>query len=76
MAAQAQQSPHLHLAELTAAQFIDIWKHFDADGQCVSTSLMNVELSGHLKKESSCEKVVLIMHVFIDRITPFSSDSF
>ncbi|XP_061521615.1 calretinin-like [Phycodurus eques] len=31
MAAQTQQ-PHLHLAELTAAQFIDIWKHFDADG--------------------------------------------
>ncbi|XP_062272864.1 calretinin-like [Scomber scombrus] len=32
MATQAQQPPHLHLAELTAAQFIDIWKHFDADG--------------------------------------------
>ncbi|XP_077450956.1 calretinin-like [Stigmatopora argus] len=32
MAAQSQQPPHLHLAELTAAQFIDIWKHFDADG--------------------------------------------
>uniref|UniRef100_A0A3Q3D5I4 Calbindin 2b n=1 Tax=Hippocampus comes TaxID=109280 RepID=A0A3Q3D5I4_HIPCM len=31
MAAQTHQ-PHLHLAELTAAQFIDIWKHFDADG--------------------------------------------
>ncbi|XP_061820131.1 calretinin-like isoform X2 [Nerophis lumbriciformis] len=31
MAAQTEQ-PHLHLAELTAAQFIDIWKHFDADG--------------------------------------------
>uniref|UniRef100_A0A8C7T6K4 EF-hand domain-containing protein n=1 Tax=Oncorhynchus mykiss TaxID=8022 RepID=A0A8C7T6K4_ONCMY len=26
------QPPHLHLAELTAAQFLDIWKHFDADG--------------------------------------------
>lgn len=47
MAAQALQSPHLHLAELTAAQFIDIWKHFDADGQCVSAGLMSVELSGH-----------------------------
>lgn len=34
MAAQAQQPPHLHLAELTATQFIDIWKHFDADGEC------------------------------------------
>ncbi|XP_034437366.1 calretinin-like [Hippoglossus hippoglossus] len=32
MATQAQQPPHLHLAELTAAQFIDIWRHFDADG--------------------------------------------
>uniref|UniRef100_A0A4W6BU16 Calbindin 2b n=1 Tax=Lates calcarifer TaxID=8187 RepID=A0A4W6BU16_LATCA len=32
MATQPQQPPHLHLAELTAAQFIDIWKHFDADG--------------------------------------------
>uniref|UniRef100_A0A3Q3X7B0 EF-hand domain-containing protein n=1 Tax=Mola mola TaxID=94237 RepID=A0A3Q3X7B0_MOLML len=32
MATQAQQPPHLNLAELTAAQFIDIWKHFDADG--------------------------------------------
>ncbi|XP_035992434.1 calretinin [Fundulus heteroclitus] len=32
MATQAEQLPHLHLAELTAAQFIDIWKHFDTDG--------------------------------------------
>uniref|UniRef100_A0A8C8I733 EF-hand domain-containing protein n=1 Tax=Oncorhynchus tshawytscha TaxID=74940 RepID=A0A8C8I733_ONCTS len=32
MASQAQEPPHLHLAELTAAQFLDIWKHFDADG--------------------------------------------
>ncbi|KAM4629899.1 calretinin-like isoform 2-T2 [Polymixia lowei] len=32
MATQAQQPPHLHLAELTAAQFLDIWKHFDSDG--------------------------------------------
>uniref|UniRef100_A0A8C5I4N7 EF-hand domain-containing protein n=1 Tax=Gouania willdenowi TaxID=441366 RepID=A0A8C5I4N7_GOUWI len=32
MASQAQQPPQLHLAEITAAQFIDIWKHFDADG--------------------------------------------
>ncbi|XP_068178074.1 calretinin-like [Antennarius striatus] len=32
MATQAKQAPHLHLAELTAAQFIDIWKRFDADG--------------------------------------------
>uniref|UniRef100_A0A674HKX9 Calbindin 2 n=1 Tax=Taeniopygia guttata TaxID=59729 RepID=A0A674HKX9_TAEGU len=27
-----QQAPHLHLAELTASQFLDIWRHFDADG--------------------------------------------
>ncbi|XP_056268903.1 calretinin-like [Pseudoliparis swirei] len=32
MATHTQQTPHLHLAEITAAQFIDIWKHFDADG--------------------------------------------
>jgi len=34
MATQAQQphGPHLHLAELTAAQFLDIWQHFDSDG--------------------------------------------
>ncbi|TNN87447.1 Calretinin [Liparis tanakae] len=32
MATHKQQTPHLHLAEITAAQFIDIWKHFDADG--------------------------------------------
>ncbi|KAK2854084.1 hypothetical protein Q5P01_006745 [Channa striata] len=32
MASEAQQPPPLHLAELTAAQFMDIWKHFDADG--------------------------------------------
>uniref|UniRef100_A0A8D2NVY0 Calbindin 2 n=1 Tax=Zosterops lateralis melanops TaxID=1220523 RepID=A0A8D2NVY0_ZOSLA len=25
-------APHLHLAELTASQFLDIWRHFDADG--------------------------------------------
>ncbi|XP_075017316.1 calretinin [Calonectris borealis] len=26
-----QQAPHLHLAELTASQFLDVWRHFDAD---------------------------------------------
>lgn len=35
MATHAEQLPHLHLAELTAAQFIDIWKHFDTDGQWI-----------------------------------------
>uniref|UniRef100_A0A6I8P4U4 Calbindin 2 n=1 Tax=Ornithorhynchus anatinus TaxID=9258 RepID=A0A6I8P4U4_ORNAN len=29
---QPQQPPYLHLAELTATQFLEIWKHFDADG--------------------------------------------
>uniref|UniRef100_A0A8B9KTT6 Calbindin 2a n=1 Tax=Astyanax mexicanus TaxID=7994 RepID=A0A8B9KTT6_ASTMX len=32
MANNAQQPPYLHLAELTASQFLDIWKHFDTDG--------------------------------------------
>uniref|UniRef100_A0A8C7ZB53 Calbindin 2 n=1 Tax=Oryzias sinensis TaxID=183150 RepID=A0A8C7ZB53_9TELE len=32
MATEAEQLPLLQLAELTAAQFIDIWKHFDTDG--------------------------------------------
>uniref|UniRef100_A0A3P9H9F8 Calretinin n=1 Tax=Oryzias latipes TaxID=8090 RepID=A0A3P9H9F8_ORYLA len=32
MATQTEQLPLLQLAELTAAQFIDIWKHFDTDG--------------------------------------------
>ncbi|XP_068616713.1 calretinin-like [Brachionichthys hirsutus] len=32
MATQAKPSPHLPQAGLTAAQFIDIWKRFDADG--------------------------------------------
>ncbi|KAM9191685.1 calretinin isoform 3-T3 [Trichechus inunguis] len=32
MAGPAQQPPYLHLAELTASQFLEIWKHFDADG--------------------------------------------
>uniref|UniRef100_A0A8C6P8M4 Calbindin 2a n=1 Tax=Nothobranchius furzeri TaxID=105023 RepID=A0A8C6P8M4_NOTFU len=32
MANKAQQPPHLHLAEVTASQFLDIWKHFDVDG--------------------------------------------
>uniref|UniRef100_A0A8C5FLD5 Calretinin-like n=1 Tax=Gadus morhua TaxID=8049 RepID=A0A8C5FLD5_GADMO len=32
MATKTQQPPQLQLAEITAAQFIDIWKHYDADG--------------------------------------------
>ncbi|RXM33585.1 Calretinin [Acipenser ruthenus] len=30
--ANKQQPPFLHLAELTSSQFLDIWKHFDSDG--------------------------------------------
>ncbi|XP_064414251.1 calretinin [Latimeria chalumnae] len=30
--ANKQQPPYLHLAELTASQFLEIWKHFDSDG--------------------------------------------
>uniref|UniRef100_A0A673JNJ8 Calretinin-like n=1 Tax=Sinocyclocheilus rhinocerous TaxID=307959 RepID=A0A673JNJ8_9TELE len=32
MANKGQQPPYLHLAEMTASQFLEIWKHFDADG--------------------------------------------
>ncbi|KAJ3595921.1 hypothetical protein NHX12_002333 [Muraenolepis orangiensis] len=32
MANKPQQPSHPHLAECTATQFLDIWKHFDADG--------------------------------------------
>ncbi|XP_029952693.1 calbindin 2a [Salarias fasciatus] len=32
MANKCQQPPQLHLAEVTASQFLDIWKHFDTDG--------------------------------------------
>ncbi|KAJ8272068.1 hypothetical protein COCON_G00109270 [Conger conger] len=32
MANKGQPTPYLHLAELTASQFLDIWKHFDTDG--------------------------------------------
>ncbi|GCC19614.1 hypothetical protein chiPu_0021096, partial [Chiloscyllium punctatum] len=30
--ASKQQPPYLNLAELTASQFLEIWKHYDADG--------------------------------------------
>uniref|UniRef100_A0A3Q2X5J7 Calbindin 2 n=1 Tax=Haplochromis burtoni TaxID=8153 RepID=A0A3Q2X5J7_HAPBU len=36
------QPPQLHLAELTAAQFIDIWKHFDVDGQSVGMYRLHI----------------------------------
>uniref|UniRef100_A0AAY5L1A1 EF-hand domain-containing protein n=1 Tax=Esox lucius TaxID=8010 RepID=A0AAY5L1A1_ESOLU len=32
MANKPQQPPYLHLAELSATQFIEIWNHFDTDG--------------------------------------------
>lgn len=34
MANKGQHPPYLHLAELTASQFLDIWNHFDTDGEC------------------------------------------
>ncbi|XP_062923435.1 calbindin 2a isoform X2 [Mobula hypostoma] len=30
--AQEQLPPYLNLAELTASQFLEVWKHYDADG--------------------------------------------
>ncbi|XP_023682855.1 calretinin-like [Paramormyrops kingsleyae] len=30
--ANKAQAPYLHLAELTASQFLEIWRHFDSDG--------------------------------------------
>lgn len=42
MATKTQQPPELQLAELTAAQFIDIWKHYDADGQCDHNNNCNI----------------------------------
>uniref|UniRef100_A0A8B9TPT8 Calbindin 2 n=1 Tax=Anas platyrhynchos TaxID=8839 RepID=A0A8B9TPT8_ANAPL len=30
--AAPQRAPHLHLAELSASQFLDVWRHFDSDG--------------------------------------------
>ncbi|XP_042294687.1 calretinin [Sceloporus undulatus] len=32
MAAKKSPPAYLHLAEVTASQFLDIWKHYDADG--------------------------------------------
>ncbi len=34
MANKAPEPISLHLAELTASQFLDIWNKFDADGEC------------------------------------------
>lgn len=34
MANKAPEPLPLHLAELTASQFLDIWNKFDADGEC------------------------------------------
>ncbi|XP_042196156.1 calbindin 2a isoform X2 [Callorhinchus milii] len=30
--AEREQPPYLHLAELSASQFLEIWKHYDSDG--------------------------------------------
>lgn len=45
----ANTAPYLHLAELTASQFLDIWKHFDADGKCNESSW---RLSAELRKDA------------------------
>lgn len=34
MANKAPKGLHLHQAELTATQFLDIWNKFDTDGEC------------------------------------------
>lgn len=34
MTNKAPEPLSLHLAELTATQFLDIWNKFDADGEC------------------------------------------
>lgn len=39
MATEASKH-HLQLSEITAAQFIDIWKHFDADGRSIITIII------------------------------------
>lgn len=38
MANKAAEPLPLHLAELTATQFLDIWNKFDADGECNGVS--------------------------------------
>ncbi|CAJ0940952.1 unnamed protein product, partial [Ranitomeya imitator] len=40
--AHKQQPLYLHLAELTASQFLDIWKHYDSDGR---SSILGLLLS-------------------------------
>lgn len=46
MMAHKQQPLYLHLAELTASQFLDIWKHYDSDGKSNSyPKLYSVPLS-------------------------------
>ncbi|MED6252165.1 hypothetical protein ATANTOWER_007893 [Ataeniobius toweri] len=59
MANKAQQPPHLHLAEVTASQFLDIWKHFDVDeedsGAFVDTASLQHEDSGSKSQPSWIE---------------------
>ncbi|XP_075289829.1 calretinin [Opisthocomus hoazin] len=70
-----QQAPHLHLAELTASQFLDVWRHFDADG---NGYIEGKELENFLqelesarkgagvdsKKDNLCEKVKEFMRKY------------
>lgn len=54
MANTSAQPPYLNLAELSASQFLDIWKHFDADGKCNKNSR---RLSPELRKEDAPEGI-------------------
>lgn len=43
MANKAPEVLSLHLAELTATQFLDIWNKFDTDGECIVPGQVTVE---------------------------------
>lgn len=43
MANKAPDVLPLHLAELTATQFLDIWNKFDTDGECIVPGQVTVQ---------------------------------
>uniref|UniRef100_A0A3B1K093 Calbindin 2b n=1 Tax=Astyanax mexicanus TaxID=7994 RepID=A0A3B1K093_ASTMX len=51
----AEPVPHLHLAELTASQFMDVWRHFDSDG---NGFIEGQELEDFLEELESARKGV------------------
>uniref|UniRef100_A0A8B9HW81 Calbindin 2b n=1 Tax=Astyanax mexicanus TaxID=7994 RepID=A0A8B9HW81_ASTMX len=53
--AMAEPVPHLHLAELTASQFMDVWRHFDSDG---NGFIEGQELEDFLEELESARKGV------------------